>query len=421
MDEKFSQGNGFAPSSKPFKIESEKKYILSTKITGLKGKPYCAYFGVVLQNNSKALGRRIKWINDFSGNEKSYSIVFKSPKECNSLRILYRVNIETPIQSDCHFVFPKLDEISVTPIASNEEEDYELPSQYILPKPTELTSEQEDVLEKNIIWIFGSARSGTSWLGGQLLSYHTKFINEPLIGRHLGHTQAGRVGSVRDIDFFSEDPHYFFSTRYKNTWAYYLRKLILNRIYAQVQTLSNKIVIKEPNGSVGADILSQCFSKSKIILVQRDCRDVIDSLIDARSKNSQFTKRFQTKPIPEKQRLHFIERKSNNLVKLMNILFRTYEQHDIKLKLMIKYEDLRNSTTDVLQKIYDFIDIKISKDELKNIINKFTFEKIPPDQRGSGKVKRSATPYKWKENFSSEEKEIMNKILVETLRKLGYD
>jgi len=288
-------------------------------------------------------------------------------------------------------------------------------------KPNELTPEQEDVIERNIVWIFGSARSGTSWLGGQLLSHQTKFINEPLIGRHLGYVQPGRIGNIRDIDFFKDSQHYFFSERYKDIWTFYLRKLILNRIYAQIQTFSNKIIIKEPNGSIGADILLQCLPNSRMIFVERDCRDVIDSLIDARKEDSQFTKRFQKKPLSEQNRFSFIEKRSHNLAKNMMRLLQTYNEFNPKLRIMIKYEDLRYNTLELLRKLYDFIEIKIDDTELQNLVDKFSFEKIPSKQKGSGKVRRSATPNKWKENFNAEEKEVMNTIMGETLQKMGYD
>jgi len=101
----------------------------------------------------------------------------------------------------------------------------------------------------------------------------------------------------------------FFLKKYKETWLYYLRKLIVNRFHAQFETFSKKIIIKEPNGSNGADILSQCMPKSKIIVLLRDGRDVIDSLLDARREGSKLQKKFQVKPILEKQRINFIEKK----------------------------------------------------------------------------------------------------------------
>ena len=87
---------------------------------------------------------------------------------------------------------------------------------------------------------------------------------------------------------------------------------------------------------------------------------------------------------------------------------------------MIKYEDLLNNTLDELKKIYDFIGIKISDKELEKITDKYSFKNIPQSKKGSGKVTRSASPGKWKENFSQEEQKIMNDVMGETLKEVGY-
>jgi hypothetical protein len=75
----------------------------------------------------------------------------------------------------------------------------------------------------------------------------------------------------------------------------------------------------------------------------------------------------------------------------------------------------------VLKKIYEFLEIEISDKELTKIVEKSSFEKIPKGQRGSGKFARSATPGKWKENFSPEEQKIMTEIMSDTLKEMGYE
>ena len=138
------------------------------------------------------------------------------------------------------------------------------------PSIPPLTDEQEDILEKKMIWIFGSVRSGTTWLGRDLLNHpSTIYWHEPYIGWHLDVIQ----------EWHYED-RYFFSKNHMNNIIPTLRKLILARTFSQVQSLSYNIVIKEPNGSGAADIIMNCFPKSKLIFLLRDGRDVIDSIID---------------------------------------------------------------------------------------------------------------------------------------------
>jgi len=72
----------------------------------------------------------------------------------------------------------------------------------------ELTPKQELILEKNITWLFGAARSGTSWLALELLSFGTKRISEPLLERHLS-VPAG-IQDLRFIDNPAKNSSYFF-------------------------------------------------------------------------------------------------------------------------------------------------------------------------------------------------------------------
>ena len=109
----------------------------------------------------------------------------------------------------------------------------------------ELSEEQENILERNLVWIFGANRSGTTWLGRQLQLANNFILNEPLIGEHLG-VSIRRLDEMKrqyDINFKRDD--YFFSAKYKKEWQFYLRKLILNRIYSQFQDLTKKVIVKE--------------------------------------------------------------------------------------------------------------------------------------------------------------------------------
>jgi len=104
----------------------------------------------------------------------------------------------------------------------------------------------------------------------------------------------------------------------------------------------------------------------------------------------------------------------------MDRIMKTFEQHDKKLRFLVKYENLRYNTLEELKKIYQFIGIEIDNGELEKIVNQYSFEKIPAELKGKNKVTRSASPGKWKENFSKEEQDLVNSIIDETLNKLGY-
>ena len=62
----------------------------------------------------------------------------------------------------------------------------------------------------------------------------------------------------------------------------------------------------------------------------------------------------------------------------------------------------------------------MNDNELNNIIEKYDFNKIPSNKRGSGKFFRTAKVGGYKDNFSEKEQEIMISLMGETLKKVGY-
>lgn len=401
------------------------KYVVSTDIVGFEGNPYSAYFGVaVFDKDNKEISRMIRWLNDFSGIKSKVTIVFTAPLVSEYVRLIYRINNETPIKCSCKYELTPLTTVTVAKVDPHLADDFDTPENYQLPLARELTTEQELILEKNLVWIFASPRSGTSWLAQQLLSSYTKLMDEPYIGAHIATPGPAmyilRNEITRTIDFFQDAPSYFFSNRYENTWKFHLRKLILNRIYSQFLDLSNKIVIKEPNGSLSADIISKCLPDSKIIIIFRDGRDVMDSKLDAFKKNSWANIRYKLE-LREDLRAQFIKVHSKIWVKTIEVFMKTLRQHAIHLSLSLKYEDLRKDTLNTLRKIYQFLEIDINEEDLRKLVETYSFENIPTEKRGTGKVVRSASPGKWKESFNENEKSVMNEVMGDTLRKIGYD
>jgi len=294
----------------------------------------------------------------------------------------------------------------------------------INPLPlVELSPDEEDALERNLVWILSNPRSGTTWLGTQLLSYKTNTWNEPLIGAHLVDLHETPKYYVRDIDFRSTRPNYFFNAKYASTWRYFLRKLILNRIYAQFGDLERKTIIKEPNGSIAADMISLCLPNSKIIALLRDGRDTVDSRLDALTTDAWGTKFFgenSREAISSAERPKIIRSRSKLWRVNMETVLEAFENHKAENRIMIRYEELRKNTFDETKKIYQFIDVPIAEKKLKKIVDQYTFENLPDSMKGSGKFVRAASPGRWRDSFSDEEKKIMHDIMGHMLEKLGY-
>jgi len=167
-------------------------------------------------------------------------------------------------------------------------------------------------------------------------------------------------------------------------------------------------------------MIAECLPNAKIIVILRDGRDVLDSKIDSKQSGGWATSTGHPNIIKEK-RLGFIKSRSQYWVKMIQVITKCYDNHDKNLRFLLKYEELLKNTHEILQKIYDFIGIKIQKEELEKIIERYSFKNIPEKDRGSGKFRRFATPGKWKKNFSYEEIKIVEKIMFDTLHDLGYE
>ena len=107
-------------------------------------------------------------------------------------------------------------------------------------------------------------------------------------------------------------------------------------------------------------------------------------------------------------------------VHIIEKMQKTFENHPPKLRLLIHYENLRSNTNEELRRIYDGIGIKINEEELKKLVTRYSFENIPDNEKGKGKQRRSATPGKWKENFTDKEQKMMEEIMRSKLLELKY-
>lgn len=398
----------FSLNSNSIDIEANQTYKTTVTLVGLEGKSKSAYLTVILWDSPKnELLRYIKWIDDFSGIPKDYSITFRTPKNAYLAFIGIRINQKTPNKSNFEIGLPNFSLLTLEKTTTFEEQYDELDKNY--SEPITLSKSNEDILEKNIAWIFGTARSGTTWLGTQLLQYKSTVTwHEPYIGSHFG-LFDGHLGRS----------DYFFSNKYRKNLLPIVRKLILHRTYLHAHTLKKKIIIKEPNGAAGSKIIMESMPRSKLIYLIRDGRDVVDSLIDAHTQNSwnKELNPFKTK----EERFTKIEKYSNGWVNTQILLEKVFENHDKKLRIKVFYEKLRKNTFFEIQKIYEFLQLKIPTSDLTKIIEKYDFDKISNSKKGSGKFNRAASPGKWKENFTEEEKKLLNSIMKKTLKKLGYE
>jgi len=404
----------FTYDSKPISVKASQKYRVRTTITRHKGEKFCGYFMVFfIDSEKRGIGKKIRWLNDFIGKQKEYSIVFSVPENAQKVKVGYRINGECPVKSEVEIELQEPSTIKLEEVTNDLKEEFDNYKQYVIPKLKQLSEEEENILEKNVVWLLGTPRSGSTWLGTQLLRHKENIIwQEPWIGRHLNVNLYG--------DLQINEGQYFFSLHHKANWLPALKKFILARIYSHAQEITKKVIIKEPNGTMAADIIIEAFPNSRIIWLARDLRDVIDSLIDAQQSGS-WNKKLSNMPIKTKEQLYKQIQKYTKDLSSSNLnLWTAFQNHDSNLKYFLKYEDLKKNTFVELKKIYNFIDIEIKDEELKQIIEIYDFKKIPNSQKGTGKFYRAASTGGWKNHFDKKEQELLNSGLIDILKKMGY-
>jgi hypothetical protein len=74
-----------------------------------------------------------------------------------------------------------------------------------------------------------------------------------------------------------------------------------------------------------------------------------------------------------------------------------------------------------LRRVLDWLGLSIAEPELERLVEGQSFERLPAEHRGPGKIFRAATPGLWRENLSDEEQAVLDRVIGPKLRELGYE
>jgi sulfotransferase family protein len=292
-----------------------------------------------------------------------------------------------------------------------------------------LSNELYAEYERKLVWIFGTPRSGSTWLAREILARERiAVVREPLIGAFIGVFQEdimlyylvtqGRevIEFQRIIDASMGDDRRFFCATFEPVWLKSIGRMILDRFTAQFNIKEyDYVIVKAPNESHAADIIMKCFPTSRLIFLMRDGRDVIDS-----RQGKFYNPETKIRPNTPEEMRYRITYYANLWNMHMTITNRAYELHNPTLRCLVKYEDLRLDPFAQVKKIYEFLGIALSDKEIIEVIERTKFENVSEDERGEDKIKRKASPGSWKETFSADEVQLMNRIMSPILLKFGY-
>jgi Sulfotransferase family len=310
--------------------------------------------------------------------------------------------------------------------------------------------------ESRLVWIFGSTRSGSTWLlrllchplllereeglgfrlpgaSGDGPPIDALPVNEFLLGHHLApqtgepiKLENGQYVAATVNLFFSKGPDYALSKDFEDVWRPELRRFALVRLHAMFERAASRfavrddpaIVIKDVGVSHAAQLTLSLLPRSRLLFMVRDGRDVIDSLVHAAQPGSWFARIAKPLISSDDDRLDFIRQKATDWASWTDSCLRAWAAHPPELRRMVRYEELLADPVGELDGLCHWLGLDRDRAALETAVQAHAFGANEPT--GPREFARAATPGLWRENLSSEERRVAEEIMGNRLAELGY-
>jgi hypothetical protein len=270
---------------------------------------------------------------------------------------------------------------------------------------------------ESVVWIFCSNRSGSTWLSSMMGEIEGHEVwNEPLVGKLFGDLYyAGAAGHQKV-------KHYILGDYHKGSWLDSIQSFVLSEATARFPEVAEGgyLIIKEPNGSIGAPLLSEAMPASRVIFLVRDPRDVAASGLDAARKGSwQYEnaadRGWKREALADNQPDVWVRRRAQNYVRHAGKARDAYEAHKGP-RVLIRYEELRDDTLGTMERLYSTLGIEVGGGDLARAVEKHAWENIPEQEKGQGKFYRKAKPGGWREDLTPGQVEIVEQVSATLLK-----
>jgi hypothetical protein len=310
----------------------------------------------------------------------------------------------------------------------------------------------EESIEEKIVFVFSSARSGSTWVASDIMGWRheRRLIDEPGIGQCFAPLRwdAERFYQLPDVPYMesgldyetrlkersseneselplvpfarlnaeSTGPDGFFNKWYRKDFYENIRRQILHQIIAEWGILDyRQVCIKMPNESQAADFLLKALPSSRAIHLIRDGRDVLSSRFGA------FGSGILAQSTDKDLRRHAIAFYSHLWNFQNDIIESALDTHDASRSMRVRYEDIRADPETFVETLFRWLGQKLTRDEVRDVVAKSEYRNMPAEEVGYGKRRGDGTIGRYKKVFSEAEIELMDRIMGPLLKKYNYE